>query len=166
MAQYELTTKQKQALRKEGHVSITRNGKQVRVTPSMVKGRRSHAKRAMGRFEFLTGDVNWKDYGGKWYRRTGDHEYYVIEFINWEDATGEPHPQGKYCVEVSSVDLSSGSAWSRNIPNALRCCGISRPHNEVEVLEAVHCYMGGDRDLLSFGNNADRLLADAKRRYS
>lgn len=37
MAQYELTAKQKAELRKEGHVYITRNGKQVRVTPSMVK---------------------------------------------------------------------------------------------------------------------------------
>lgn len=44
MAQYELTTKQKQALHKEGHVNIVRNGKQVRVTPSMVKGQTTHAK--------------------------------------------------------------------------------------------------------------------------
>lgn len=47
MAQYELTTKQKAEMRKQGHVSITRNGKQVRVTPSMVKAT-GPAKRATG----------------------------------------------------------------------------------------------------------------------
>lgn len=41
---YELTTKQKAELRKEGHVYIERNGKTIRVTPSMVKGKRKGKK--------------------------------------------------------------------------------------------------------------------------
>ena len=39
MAQYELTTKQKATLKKQGYVNIVRNGRTIRVTPSMVKGR-------------------------------------------------------------------------------------------------------------------------------
>lgn len=48
MAQYKLTPKQKAEIRKEGHTFIERNGKTIRVTPSMVKTRskkKSKAKR-------------------------------------------------------------------------------------------------------------------------
>lgn len=41
MAKYELTPTQKKALRREGHVNIIRNSRKVRVTPSMLKVRKS-----------------------------------------------------------------------------------------------------------------------------
>lgn len=37
MTTYELTQKQRQSVKKDGYVMIVRNGKEVRVTPSMVK---------------------------------------------------------------------------------------------------------------------------------
>lgn len=119
----------------------------------------------MQRFEFLTGDVNWKDYGGIWYRRTEPHIYYLIEFINFPNATGELYNGNKYVVTGEIIDLNSGTPWYREIPNATRSYDIS-DSNELQVLEAVHGYMGGDREFVLTGNNADQLLADAKRRLS
>lgn len=49
----------------------------------------------MSRFYFLNGDINWRDYGAKWYARevstySKEVTYTVVELINWEDAQGEP----------------------------------------------------------------------------
>lgn len=49
MTKYELTRKQLKELTEKGHVSITRNGKQVRVTPSMVKEGQPRAKLVQSR---------------------------------------------------------------------------------------------------------------------
>lgn len=123
----------------------------------------------MSRFEFLTGDVNWKDYGGKWYRRIDPHMYYLIEFINFLDATNELYDgKYKYVVTGEFIDLTPGSPWHKQIPNALSCYGESAETvtSELQILEAVHGYMGGDKEFLLTGNNADQMVADAKRRLS
>lgn len=119
----------------------------------------------MQRFEFLTGDVNWKDYGGVWYRRIDPHIYYLIEFINFPNATGELYNGNKYVVTGEIIDLNPGTPWYKEIPNATRSYDISDT-NELLTLEAVHGYMGGDREFAISGNNAEQLLADAKRRLS
>lgn len=58
-------------------------------------------------FEFLVGDVNWEDYGGKWISpklNNGDFDYWlVLEFINWLDATGELYDDHEFLVELSAV---------------------------------------------------------------
>jgi hypothetical protein len=121
----------------------------------------------MSTYQFLTGDVNWKDYGGIWYRRIDPHMYYLIEFINFEDATGELlDGKYKYIVEGKFIDLTPGSPWHKQIPNALRCVGesIDRVTDELQLLEAVNGYMGGDKEFELYGNNAEQLVADAKRR--
>lgn len=43
MTQYDLTSTQKATLRKKGHMYITRNGKKIRVTPSMARSKSSGA---------------------------------------------------------------------------------------------------------------------------
>jgi len=122
-------------------------------------------KPVMKNFEFLSGDLDWKDYGGKWYRHIGDDAYYLIEFINWPDATGELYHGHKYVVIGKVIDLKPGSPWHREIPGALRCCGLTRKQATDEmILDAVDCSMGGDDIFLLHGNNANQLLADAKRR--
>ena len=49
------------------------------------------------KWEFLTGDCNYKEYGGKWYKEVNNRCYHVIELINMHEATGEEN-QPKYAV--------------------------------------------------------------------
>lgn len=44
------------------------------------------------KFTFLTGDVNWQDYGGLWIspKQHGEFDYWFVrELLNWENAVGE-----------------------------------------------------------------------------
>ena len=62
------------------------------------------------RFKFLTGDVNFLDFGAKWIsskRNNGDFDYWlVIELINWAEAVGEKEAPARYnlshCVVAPS----------------------------------------------------------------
>jgi hypothetical protein len=115
-------------------------------------------------FKVLSGDVNWKEYGCTWYRSLGDGTYYILEFINFEDATGSLYNGNKYCVRGSSIDLSPGG-WSHDkISAALKCIGSPKTRNPQVILDAIYCYSGGDMEFQIFGNNANELLAEGKRR--
>lgn len=122
---------------------------------------------AMRGFSFLTGDVNWKEYGGTFYRSFGDGTYALIEFINLEDAVGYGGIRGnKYAAVGRTVDLSPGGFSLRNLDSALRTIGASpATRNPKVLLDAVNAYGSFDVDFEIFGNNADKLLAAAKRRY-
>ena len=56
----------------------------------------------MKKWVFLTGDVNWKQFGAKWFKIDSydDNYCYVIEIINFEDATGEK-------IKVDEVEYRS-----------------------------------------------------------
>ena len=45
------------------------------------------------RFSFLTGDMNFTRYGGKWIstrRNNGEFDYFfVVELLNWRETVGE-----------------------------------------------------------------------------
>jgi len=62
----------------------------------------------MKHFKFLTGDMNWADYGGKWYRELEDHgygnlpTYHVIELFNWREDVDSTYSY-KYNVSLSEV---------------------------------------------------------------
>ena len=141
----------------------------------------------MKSFRWLSGDVNWVNYGGKWYKRVEVsrfvdriwkvrlNSYHIIEFINFEDATGELY-YGKYpyTIEVSYIDLAF-TPWHSQIGSALKCVGEEKyiPNlisgkaemmfkSDLPILEAVHCYMGGDRVWNDYGKNAYELLESAK----
>jgi hypothetical protein len=80
------------------------------------------------RFTFLTGDMNWKQYGGKFVsakQNNGEFDYWlVMEVINWDDATGETR-DGLYNVSLYSV--SPSEAGKDNLEKAFRC---SMPQSE------------------------------------
>jgi len=71
-------------------------------------------------FEFLTGDVNWEDYGGKWFRRLSPQRFQVVEILCWEEATGEEHPDGSHWVGLYEVDTSLEDLYK----NVLESCGL------------------------------------------
>lgn len=118
------------------------------------------------RFTFLTGDVNWLQYGGKWVSQklsNGEFDYWlVLELVNMHDATGD-EDQEKYNVALYAV--SPDQAGAENLKRAFDCCGIPEEQmNEPLVqVEALTSY--GVHALLwqSNGNNAHKLLREAKR---
>lgn len=128
-----------------------------------------------GAFKFLTGDVNFTDYGGKWCKRIAARRYLVIELLNWEDSIGsDAAGMPTYNVTLSEIDLDS-----TDVRGPLRSCGYvlasdgsiiqeydgsevcSREHTDLCLVEACHGY--GARSQLSdaSGNNYRSLIRAA-----
>lgn len=72
---------------------------------------------------FLTGDVNWEDYGGKWGKKGPDGAWYILRFENMLDAVGERDlgDDDKYLCEVRRIDLKE--VPREEIESAIRGCG-------------------------------------------
>jgi hypothetical protein len=104
-----------------------------------------------GSFKWLTGDVNYTDHGGKWYRKVGPRNYHVIELMNWRDVTGyeddwrKPIPEADkppmYNVDLSEVDVGALAETKQNgevpLVNALKSCGyeISEHGNIIQTYD-------------------------------
>lgn len=117
---------------------------------------------------WLTGDVNWRQYGGRWVTKklsNGEFDYWlVIDFINYEDATGEKARAGKYIIEVRAVSITE--AGIDNLAQALQCCGFALEDvkdSEICMVEALDSY-GVHALMQTFqGNNAYKLLKEARK---
>ena len=118
------------------------------------------------KWQFLTGDANFKMYGGKWYNKINDDVYHVISLINLWDAMGDEGGLNQYNVELQEIDFNILS--EKNIISAMECCGMSNSNNEtdkvnrlmlVESISDYGCYipMGNWS-----GNNYKNLLARAR----
>jgi len=114
-------------------------------------------------FKFLTGDVNWLQYGGKFVSKklnNGDFDYWlVLDFINMQEATGETDGD-KYCLSIQSI--SPQEAGTENIKSAMRCCGIEDQEMsdlmKVEILSSYGVYA---QLWTQSGNNYKKLFKDA-----
>jgi len=122
------------------------------------------AKRMKIQFRFLTGDINWLDYGAKWISKrfnNGDWDYWlVLELTNMWEATGE-QDQPKYNVTLSAV---SPEAAKDNMQAALKCCGLEGESDLTDLMkvEVLHTY-GTSAPLKQWnGGNAHKLLKEAK----
>jgi len=121
----------------------------------------------MIKFKFLTGDCNWRQYGAKWVSQklnNGEFDYWIVlELINWLDATGELNNGNKYVVCLSVV--SPDQAGAKNLESAFSCCGIEDDENKVNDLikvEALHSYGVHTQVWSESGNNANKLIKEAK----
>jgi len=121
----------------------------------------------MIKFKFLTGDFNWRQYGAKWVSNklnNSEFDYwFVLELINWEDATGELNNGRKYNVSLSVV--SPGEAGKKNLKSAFECCGIEEDAlkiNDLIKVEALHSYGVHTQIWNKNGNNAKKLLKIGK----
>jgi len=110
--------------------------------------------------KFLTGDVNYKDYGGKWISKkmnNGDFDFwYLVELINMHDATGD-EDQPMYYLSLSVVAPSE--VPKTEIDKALECYGIPEIDvtNPVMLCEVLHGY-GISAELWNgSGNNFKKL---------
>jgi hypothetical protein len=122
------------------------------------------------RFKFLTGDVNWLQYGGSWVSQrlnNGEFDYWiVIRLINWEDACGANAPKETYNVELLSV--SPSEAGEENLASAFSCCGLDGPEqaslreNPLVQVECLVSYGVYANLWQANGNNAHKLLKEAR----
>jgi hypothetical protein len=127
----------------------------------------------MKKWVFLTGDVNWKQFGAKWFKidNYNDDYCYVIEIINFEDATGEKikDENGEYTYVglLYTVLLDNESA----IKSALDSYGVTledlkgltKVRRIQHIAEAISSYgYPMDRECEIYSNNADKLLKELK----
>lgn len=120
------------------------------------------------KFKFLTGDINWQEYGGKFVSKklnNGEFDYWlIIEVINMLDATGDESAE-KYAVSLLSV--SPQEAGADNIAKAFECCGIeptadfaSNPLVQAEALLSYGVYA---QLKTTGGNNLSKLMREIRK---
>ena len=125
------------------------------------------------RFSFLTGDVNYTTYGGKWIstrQSNGEFDYYfVIELLNWRETVGEREaPPETYNVSLSVV---SPQEAQDKIGAALDCCGITEAmlqsatgngYRDSVLVEALYTYGVHTPVWSKDGNNWRALMREAR----
>lgn len=119
------------------------------------------------RFKFLSGDLNWSSYGGKFISKklnNGDFDYWqVIEVINMNEV--EHNPPFKYMVTLYAV--SPSEAGEENIKRALDCCGIEEDNpSSGTLVEALSDYGVSAQLWNDGGNNLKELLKEAHKQAS
>lgn len=121
------------------------------------------------KYKFLSGDVNWKQYGGKLISKklnNGDWDYYlVMEIINMHDATGD-EDQPRYNVSIQAV---SPTAAAEKLDAALGCCGIETDIESCSdkiLVEALSEYGVFAQLWNRSGNNLASLMKEARKESS
>jgi hypothetical protein len=117
---------------------------------------------------FLTGDINWEDYGGTWFRNLRDGVYILLRFENMDEACGRDNEgYDTYLCDVLQVDLNT--LPETELQSALQCCGIDldeieEQHQEIAKVDACLCY-GAYAPLDSTSGNSYpmRVRAEARR---
>lgn len=124
-------------------------------------------------FHFLTGDINWQEYGGKFISKrlnNGDWDYWlVLEVCNMQEATGDEDAE-KYAVMLCAV--SPAAAGQEQMDKAWESYGMDETLDKwqeglpqrlkeefmVEVLNdyGIHALIWQDS-----GNNLAKLLKAA-----
>jgi hypothetical protein len=122
------------------------------------------------KFKFLTGDMNWQDYGGKWISQkfnNGEFDFcFVRELINMPDAIGERACKRdnvpKYSVSVSVVAPEE----FKERKSAMDSMGIDSPWDSLcweQKVEVINGYSGGASVYQGQGNNYKELFKLAQK---
>lgn len=118
----------------------------------------------MRRWQFLTGDVSFQEYGGSWFREIAPRVYHVIELVNMVDAIGERDCErdnvDTYIVELKEIDLDE-----IDIEPALQCCGWENEPEPCIKMQIDACNLYGSFAPMgsASGNNYRLLLSEMKR---
>lgn len=112
-------------------------------------------------WKFLTGDVNWEDYGGKFYRRV-ETRFFIITVMNWFDAVGEDEATDEFNVSVDMCDLSELN--DANKKDLLQSCGWDGADEDDPLVWAEMMHSSGMRAPLwdANGDDIDSLMSEAK----
>ena len=127
----------------------------------------------MQKWVLLTGDVNWKQFGAKWFKidNYNDDYCYVIEIINFEDATGEKIKingvEYRYVGYLFTVLLDDDNAIKSALSSFGKALenlkGLTKKQRVKCIAEAISSYgYPLDRECELYSNNADTLLANLK----
>lgn len=117
------------------------------------------------KFKWLTGDVDWIDYGGKWIspKQTNEEwEYYlVIDFTNMRDMCS-PEAHASYHVSLDVV--SPAAVGDDKMRQAITDCGLPDDQigNVVSLVEVLHTNGLYAVAWSRGGNNARKMLAEAR----
>lgn len=123
------------------------------------------------KFKFLTGDINWQEYGGKFISKklnNGDFDYWLILSVdNLHECMDENHPN-KYLVSVNAIAPSE--LPEKEIESALQSMGqedlspaeFTKKYGMLGLLEAISGYMGGAMIFYDEGNNLRKLMKNAR----
>lgn len=121
------------------------------------------------KFTFLTGDVSFLDYGGKWISQkfnNGEFDFwFVAELINWENSVGEREAKEigkKYCLSVAVVAPEQFQEKDRAMSNV----GAGDKWDALDdrqKVECVHLYSGGAKVFSENGDNFKKLFAQARK---
>ena len=110
----------------------------------------------------LGSDVNWIDHGGSWGCKAPDGSWYIVQWTDMHDATGDDSGD-RWLAEVRRIALAE--VPPRELASALQCVGCedSDP-SELACIEACNSY-GVYSPLESFGGSkyAERIRASARR---
>ncbi len=122
------------------------------------------------RFKFLTGDVNWLDYGGKWISQrfnNGEFDWwFVLTLDNVEDRVGEREAKevgAKYWVTVAVVapeEFSDKEGAVEGMGDEYTWDKLT-PEMKVELVEQ---YAGGAQVFHAAGNNYKKLFKEARQK--
>jgi len=119
------------------------------------------------RFKFLTGDMDWREYGGKWISKklnNGDFDYWmVIELINMNEHVIDP--DYTYWVILSAV---SPDEAKEHLDRAYECYGIEDIDEKTDFMnvEVLHGYGISAPLWDDMGNNYKDLMKEAHRQAS
>ena len=119
------------------------------------------------KFKFLTGDINWWTFGGKFISRkfnNGEFDYWlVLEVLNWNEH--ERNPKETYNVSLSSV--SPSEAGEKNLKSACDSCGFNGTEDflkdPIAQVDILHSYGVHTPVWSANGNNLKKLLREAHR---
>lgn len=117
----------------------------------------------MIKFKFLTGDVCWQEYGGKFISKkfnNGEFDYYyVMEVINWYEF--ESSPAFTYHVQLSVIAPSEFD----EIESAINSCGWDGMdlNDDLMLVELISSYAGGALIWQESGNNIRSLMKAARK---
>lgn len=113
-------------------------------------------------FNYLCGDVNPKQYGGKWFNHDDDEDYaHVIEIIPHEYYGIESDK--KYTGILSCVCLDDDDI--KRAYSYMDIRGWNKDHKKLTVKQKIMVlsdYMGGDHILSLTGNNYSLILKTLK----
>lgn len=117
-------------------------------------------------FHFLSGDINFATYGGKWASKrfnNGDFDYYLVIELrnNHEDSGVDSGPM----YDVSIGVVSPEAAGEKNVKDAFESCGLpdELAENAYIQVEALHDYGIYAHVWHVEGNNWRKLMAEAHR---
>lgn len=142
-----------------------------RLCGGMAIRKRLEAQPKSVRFKWLTGDMTWMEYGGKWISNklnNGEYDYWlVLELTNLLDSCGEKEAKemgGKYMVNLNAVSPSQVS--EEDLKNALQSWGmedkpLSKLSDEMKV-EVLDSYGTRANIWYGTGNNALKLLKEGR----